>query len=61
MISDRDKLQCVERELRMRHKVYPRWIAAKRMTEATAEREIEVMRAIYEDYRKACGVGDLFE
>jgi hypothetical protein len=61
MISDRDKLQCIERELRMRHKVYPRWISTNRMTETKAKREIEIMKAIYEDYRKACGVGDLFE
>jgi hypothetical protein len=47
-----DKLRCVERELRMRKKVYPRWIAEGRMTQQQAEHEIDCMAAIAADYDK---------
>jgi hypothetical protein len=61
MFSNAEKLQCIERELRMRRGVYPRWVAANRMSEAKAKREIELMKAVYEDYLKVCVGADLFE
>lgn len=51
MISASDKLKCAEREVKMRKKVYPRWIADGRMTDERAKHEIETMEAIAEDYR----------
>jgi len=46
-----EKLRCAERELRMRNKVYPRWVADGRMTDLQAKREIELMEDIAADYR----------
>jgi hypothetical protein len=50
--SIHDKLLCVERELRMRRRVYPRAVTDRRMTAEEAEREIDVMEAIAQDYRQ---------
>lgn len=50
--STRDKLSCAVRELALRQAVYPKWVAAQRMQQAKADREIEMMTAIVEDYRK---------
>lgn len=47
-----DKLAAVEREIRMRRRVYPRWVADRKMSEAKAEAEIAVMEAIAKDYRE---------
>lgn len=35
--TEADKLACVERELRMRKQVYPRWVAAGRMKQEKAD------------------------
>jgi hypothetical protein len=51
--SDHDKLAAVNREVNMRRRVYPRWIAAGKMTQAAADRQIAVMVAIAADYRAA--------
>lgn len=40
------QIACVEREIRMRQSVYPRWLAAKKMSEAKAEAEIAAMQAV---------------
>lgn len=52
-IDARAKFRCAERELRMREKVYPRWVAAGNMSAQQAQYEIEIMSAIADDYRKA--------
>ena len=46
-----DKLHELERELNMRHSAYPKWIAAKRMSQRMADRQRYVLEAILEDYR----------
>jgi hypothetical protein len=51
-IDDHAKLEAVEREIRLRRKVYPRLIAEGKMREASADFQIMVMVAIAEDYRK---------
>ena len=56
-MTEMDKLKCVERELKMRLRVYPRWIEIGRMSQKQAEHELACMRAIVEDYRKIA-VGD---
>lgn len=38
------------REVKYRERVYPRWVAAQKMTQAFADQQIAVMRAIAEDY-----------
>jgi hypothetical protein len=52
VITAHDKLKCVERELALRRKVYPRWISEGRMTHRDARYELDVMAEIAEDYRK---------
>ncbi|HEY2242616.1 MAG TPA: hypothetical protein VGH47_00145 [Xanthobacteraceae bacterium] len=51
-ITIADKFKCVQRELAMRQHVYPRLIEAGKLKPAAAEREIDVMAAIVEDYRR---------
>jgi hypothetical protein len=41
-----EQIECVERELRYRRHVYPRRVAAKRMTQVSADRELERMEAV---------------
>jgi hypothetical protein len=53
IITAADKLACAERELKMRKRVYPRWIEAGRMSEGAAAHQIAVMEAIVTDYQAA--------
>lgn len=39
-------LACVDREIRMRERVYPGWVSRGRMSEAAATKEIASMRAV---------------
>jgi len=52
-VSNAEKLRCVERELKMRRNVYPRWTAAGKMNAVQADHEIRVMSAVVDDYRAA--------
>lgn len=52
MISNRDKANCAAREVRNRKWVYARLVSEGRMTGARADREIEIMETIAEDYRR---------
>ena len=45
------KLACIQREIKMRERVYPRWVASGTMSQEKADLELEVMRAIAEDYK----------
>lgn len=49
--SATEKLGCIERELRMRRSVYPKWVQAGRLTQERANEELRIMQAIAEDYR----------
>jgi hypothetical protein len=44
--SPADLLACAEREVRMRDRVYPRWVQIGRMTQAKADHEIACMKEI---------------
>ncbi len=48
-----DKKLAVDRELKYRRRVYPRLIAAGKMTDGFAAAQIAVFEAILEDYAKA--------
>lgn len=50
MITITDKLRCAERELSYRRRVYARLVANGKMTRALADRELELMAAILDDY-----------
>lgn len=38
--------ECARREAKMRRRVYPRWVASGRMSQAKADEEIAMMEAI---------------
>ena len=48
--TDLEKFVCVERELKMRRQVYPRWVQIGKMTQSQADRELDLMAAIAADY-----------
>lgn len=48
--SAMEKQACAERELKMRERVYPRWVENGRMTQAKADQEIAIMREIAAEY-----------
>ncbi len=50
-ITTQDKLECAERELTYRRRVYDRLVAKQKMTRGFADRQISLMAAIVEDYR----------
>ena len=39
-------VQCVDREIGMRERVYPRWVEQKKMLQTTADQELARMRAV---------------
>ena len=39
-------IACVEREIGMRERVYPRWVEQKKMLQTTADLELARMRAV---------------
>lgn len=41
-----EMIACAERELRMRRRVYPRWVQQERMSQTTADHEIACMQSI---------------
>ncbi len=46
VVSLRDQVEAVAREIKMRERVYPRWIEAGRMTPVKAAAEIAAMQAV---------------
>jgi len=40
------QVRCIEREITMRERVYPRWVESKRLTQRKADEEMEAMRAV---------------
>ena len=61
-ISDRDKLEEIEREIEFRHRVYAKQIKAGKMNPALAQNKIRIMTAIRDDYRnKIAKQPDLFK
>lgn len=54
-ITAADKLQCAERELKYRRRVYGRLIERGKMTSREADRELALMEDIAKDYRELVG------
>lgn len=52
-----EQKDAAERELRMRRSVYPRWVAAKKMTQTKADREIRLMEDICHTLGRLSGGG----
>lgn len=51
IISLQEQIACVQREIGMRERVYPRWVEAKRMSQEKADKEIAAMKAVLETLR----------
>lgn len=41
-----DQIAAVKREIALRERVYPRWVADRRLTQDKADREIAAMKAV---------------
>ena len=41
-----EQIECVRREIGMRHRVYPRWVQIGRITQAHADHQIAAMTAV---------------
>jgi hypothetical protein len=52
MMTAKEKLQCVERELSYRRRVYARLVARGKMSEPQRIEELRLMEAIRDDYRE---------
>jgi hypothetical protein len=53
-----EQISCVKREIAMRERVYPRLVWARKMKQATADRELAVMRAVLATVEAALEGGD---
>lgn len=53
-------LGCVEREISLRRRVYPRWVAQNKLTQEKADREIALMEAVAKTLRGMSAMVDLF-
>ena len=53
IITASDKLSCVQRELKMRRQLYPRWVEEGKMSEGAAAHQLACMEDIVRDYRAA--------
>ena len=47
-ITITEQLACVERELRMRRRVYGRWVQQKKLTAEKADHELAAMQAVWD-------------
>ncbi|HEX6992397.1 MAG TPA: hypothetical protein VF151_10945 [Gemmatimonadales bacterium] len=60
-VTTEDMVACVERELKMRRQVYPRWVEQKKLTERTANEELRRMEAVGEAVATAGAARELLE
>lgn len=58
VFTDKQKRDAALREVRMRRRVYPRWVQDGKMTEEDAAREITIMQAIADDYQRAIDIAE---
>lgn len=48
----KDQIACVEREIAMRRRVYPRWVESGKLKQGEADEEIRRMEAVLETLRE---------
>jgi hypothetical protein len=41
-----EQIACVRREIDLRERLYPRWVAMQKMTQTSSDRELAAMRAV---------------
>lgn len=49
------QIACLRRELALRERVYPKWVASGRMTPVGADRELDAMRAALQTLVRVAG------
>lgn len=54
------QIACVKREIRMRERVYPRFVASGKMSQQECDKELRAMRAVLETLREVAAGGGLF-
>ena len=59
-VSLLDQAAAVEREIRMREKLYPRWVRDGKLTQKLADLELERMRAVLNTVRSGAGADTAF-
>lgn len=47
-----DQIVCVQREIRMRERNYPKWVENGRMTQAQSDKQLGTMRDVLETLKK---------
>lgn len=47
-----EQVACIEREIAMRKRVYPRWVESGKMTQAKATAEMRAMLAVLDTLRE---------
>lgn len=52
--TNEQKLEALRRELKMRMRVYSRFVIEGKMTQEKSEHELGVVRAMIEDYARLC-------
>jgi hypothetical protein len=45
-VSLEDQIACVEREIKMRRRIYPRWVEQQKLSEVKALYEIKAMECV---------------
>lgn len=55
------QVACVRREIALRRRVYPKWVAAGRMPKAKADTEIAEMEAVLATVTKVLGLAQVSE
>lgn len=60
LFTTEEKIRCIEREVKLRQRLYPSRVANRRMTQKAAYREIETMKQILDDYETLLAKEDLF-
>lgn len=52
MATTKEKIKEIERELKMRKKVFPTWVLQGRVKQDVADKRIEIMEEILKDYQE---------
>lgn len=52
MATTQEKIKEIERELKMRKKVFPTWVLQGRVKQDVANKRIEIMEEILKDYQE---------
>lgn len=52
MTTIEQQITCIDREIGMRQRVYPRWVAQKKMSQEASDREIATMTDVLTTLRR---------